>query len=213
MKKLSRAFTALLFATSVCVFALCAGGCTEESAAKSKSKSKKPAFNYSQTKQSDDEFQKGAERPPTADTLYALAELLIAQGNDAHAELVLRRLTSEYPKFIPAYNSLAELEMRQRKIDEAMKALNDGLELSPDDPVLINNRGMCWMVRQDYRKALADFTKAAGLMPENARYRANMAVALAFLGRDEEALSLYKQILPEDKAKHNLDVIQQARKK
>jgi hypothetical protein len=48
-------------------------------------------------------------------------------------------------------------------------------------------------------------------MPENVKYRANMAVALGLMGRDEESLSLFNQILPEDQAKHNLSVLQEAR--
>jgi Flp pilus assembly protein TadD len=142
-----------------------------------------------------------------------LAEVLANQGKDANAEAVLRRLLKENPKFVPAYNSLAELKMRQRRIDQAIQTLRAGLSISPNDPVLINNLGMCWMLRQDYHKALDEFTNAAGLKPENARYRANMAVALAFLGRDEEALSLYKQILPEDEAKYNLSVMQRTRQR
>jgi tetratricopeptide (TPR) repeat protein len=206
MKKLSNAFTTLLFAASLGSLTVCLNGCLEETS------THRPAFDYSQP-QVEDEFQKGADRPPTTKTLYTLAMVLVNQGRDAHAEAILQRLISEYPEFIPAYNSLAELKMRQRRIDQAIETLNKGLNVSPEDPVLVNNRGMCWMIRQDYPKALEDFTRAAGLMPENARYRANMAVALAFLGRDEEALSLYKQILPQDKAKHNLSIIQRARQR
>ena len=51
------------------------------------------------------------------------------------------------------------------------------------------------------------FTKAAGIMPENAKYRANMAVVLGLMGRDEEALSLFNQVLPADLANQNLAVL------
>jgi tetratricopeptide (TPR) repeat protein len=206
MKKLSTAFTTTFFVASLGLVTVYVTGCFEVIS------TQRPAFDYSQ-QQVDDEFQKGTERPPTAKTLYAMAGVLVNQEKDAHAEAVLQRLIREYPKFIPAYNSIAELKMRQRKIDQAIQTLTKGLNISPGDPVLINNRGMCWMLRQDYLKALEEFTNAAGLMPENARYRANMAVALAFLGRDEEAFSLYKQILPEDKARYNLSVIQRARQR
>ena len=48
-------------------------------------------------------------------------------------------------------------------------------------------------------------------MPENAKYRSNMAVALGLMGRDEESLALFKQVLPEDQANHNLSVLREAR--
>lgn len=50
----------------------------------------------------------------------------------------------------------------------------------------------------EYENALEMFTKAAGIMPENARYRTNMAVALSLMERYEESLFLFKQILLED---------------
>ncbi|MHC4124148.1 MAG: tetratricopeptide repeat protein [Planctomycetota bacterium] len=206
MKKMAVTVSSVFLATSLGLAVVYLGACVEDSAWQ------RPKPNYSQS-YADDEFKKGAERPPTAKTLYTMAGVMVNQGKDAHAEDVLRRLLRENPKFVPAYNSLAEIKMRQRKIDQAIQTLTKGLSISPGDPVLINNLGMCWMLRQDYHKALEEFTNAAGLKPENARYRANMAVALAFLGRDEEALSLYKQILPEDKAKYNLSIIQHARQR
>lgn len=46
---------------------------------------------------------------------------------------------------------------------------------------------------------------------ENARYRANTAVALGLMGRDEESLSLLRKVLPEGQAEHNLQVLREAR--
>jgi len=158
------------------------------------------------------DFQSQANRPPTAKTLYAMAEILAAQGRDSQCEFVLKRIVREHPQFIPAYNSLAELQMRQRRLNEAMETISRGLRVRPKDPVLLNNLGICWIIRREYEKALEMFTMAAGVLPENARYRANMAMALALMDRDEEALALFKQVLPEAQAKHNLDVLREAGK-
>ena len=160
---------------------------------------------------SEHEFQKQANRPPTAKTLFAMADILATQGRDSECEFVLKRIIQEYPKFLPAYNNLAELQMRQGRTNEAVGTLQTALRVNPGDPVLLNNLGMCRMVLGDYENALDMFTKAAGIMPENARYRANMAVALSLMGRDEESLSLFKQVLPEAQANHNLNVLREAR--
>ena len=165
------------------------------------------------TTQADQAFQKGADQPPTLRTLYTMATILAAQGRDAQTEAVLLRILREHPDFVPAYNDLAELKMRQRQIDEAIKILSKGLQIDSSDPVLLNNLGMCWMIKRNYEKALQMFTKAAGFSPQNTRYRANMAVALGFQRRDQEALALYRQILPEDQANHNLEIIRAARDK
>jgi Flp pilus assembly protein TadD len=162
---------------------------------------------------SDLDFQTQGNNPPTAKTLSAMAEILATQGRDSECEYVLKRIIQDNPKFLPAYNSLAELQMRQGRTNAAIQTLQQALNINPDDTILLNNLGMCWIVRRDYENALEMFTKAAGLMPENTKYRANMAVALGMMGRDDESLSLFKQILPEDEANHNLSVLKEARNK
>jgi serine/threonine-protein kinase len=147
------------------------------------------------------------DRPPTAKTMYLMADLMSAQGKDGEAEQLYRRILSEHPDFLPAYNDLAALQMRQRRIPEATKTLQAGLELKPNDPVLLNNMGMCCLIRKEYESALSYFTGAAAAVPENTRYRSNMATALALLGRRNEALSLYRQILPEEEAMKNIQIL------
>lgn len=185
----------------ICV--LCISGCSEPT-----DSSKDTAWVKDKA---DLDFQTQGDKPPTAKTLGAMAEILAAQGRDSECEYVLKRIIQDDPKFLPAYNSLAELQMRQGQTNTAIETLRHALNINPNDTVILNNLGMCWIVRHDYQSALKMFTKAAGIMPENVKYRANMAVALGLMGRDEESLALFKQILPEDQANHNLSVLQEAR--
>lgn len=157
------------------------------------------------------DFEAQANRPPTVKTLWAMADILATQGKDSECEFVLRRIIYEYPSFLPAYNSLAELKMRQGQTKAAIKSLQEGLEIEPETPVLLNNLGMCWIILQDNEIALEMFTKAAGIMPENPKYRANMAVALGLMGRDEESLSLFNQVLPVELANQNLCVLRKTK--
>jgi Flp pilus assembly protein TadD len=185
----------------VCI--LCISGCSESAASGTNT-------DWVMDK-SELDFQTQGNNPPTAKTLCAMAEILAAQGRDSECEYVLKRIIQDNPKFLPAYNSLAELQMRRGQTNAAIETLQHALSINPDDTVLLNNLGMCWIVRRDYQNALKMFTRAAGIMPENVKYRANMAVALGLMGRDEESLSLFKQVLPEDKANHNLSVLREAR--
>jgi Flp pilus assembly protein TadD len=161
---------------------------------------------------SEHEFQTQANRPPTSKTLFAMADILATQGRDSECEFVLKRIIRENPRYLPAYNSLAELQMRQGHTNTAIETIHDAFRINSEDPVLLNNLGICWMVRGDYEKALEMFTRAAGIMPENARYRTNTAVALGLMARYEESLSLFKQVLSEDQANHNLSVLREAGK-
>ena len=151
--------------------------------------------------------------PPNAKTLYSMASILASQGKDTDCEFVLRRCIHEHARFTPAYNSLAELQMRQGRVNEAIDMLSQALRIRPQDPVLLNNLGMCLLVRKEYENALDHFTRAAGLVPESEKYRANMATALGLLGRHEESFALLQQVLPEDKARHNTEVLRKAREK
>ena len=191
----------VLYLASIAVF-LC--GCGESYA-----KSKKQHDYVLSHK--DVEFQQGADRQPTAKTLYSMAKIFIHQGRFNDAELLLQKVINQNPKFLPAYHDLAEIKIRNRRTNEAVEVLLHALKENSSDPKTLNNLGMCWMIRRDYEKALQMFTEAAGLEPENTRYRANMAATLGLMGRDEEALALYRQILPDKQANKNLTIIRQAR--
>jgi len=190
------------FCAGILLSAFCVGGCAETPA--------QPAGGWAQSN-ADSEFQRQGDRPATTKTLWGMADILAAQGKDSECEYVLKRIIQNDPKFLPAYNSLAELQMRRGQTNTATATLQDALRIGPADPVLLNNLGMCQLVQRDYENALKAFDRAAAMAPGNTKYRANMAVALGLMGREQEAMALFRQILPEDQAARNMDVLRQAR--
>lgn len=158
----------------------------------------------------DAKFAAGSGRAPTARTLYTLAGVLAGQGKDAEAHFVLARLIQTYPRFVPAYGDLAELHLRHDRPEEAKAALAAGLAVKPDDPMLLNNLGLCHLTEGDYPGALEHFESAAALVPHNARYQANRALALGMMGEYERSLEAYQSVLPPAEAHHNLAVICEA---
>jgi tetratricopeptide (TPR) repeat protein len=160
-------------------------------------------------KDADYQFQAAGNRPPTAKTLYAMAKILAAQSKDAECEYILTRIIREYPDFCPAYCDMAELRMRQDRVTDAMASLRAGLQRCPAAATLINDYGMCRLIKGDYDGAFEDFRRAACLCPKNARYRANMALTLGMLRRYDESLALYEQVVPSGEAHYNLSVIAQ----
>ncbi|MEW6747969.1 MAG: tetratricopeptide repeat protein [Planctomycetota bacterium] len=156
-------------------------------------------------------FDDGAQQPPSAGTLYAMARILEAQGKDAELEVVLEKILRMAPEFPPAYNDLARLQMRKGRTEDAIQTLLEGCSVAPNDPVLLNNIGMCWLVSGRYEEALDSFSRAAAADPRNGRYRANAATSLGMLGRYEEALSLFSQVVSESEAHHNLALLCEAR--
>jgi Flp pilus assembly protein TadD len=158
------------------------------------------------------EIDTSGKRPPNANTLYSMSKILVARSQDAEAEAILAKLLREHPDFLPAYQDLSQLYLRHECVDNAIDVLGSGVKRAPRDAVLWNNLGMCRMLQKRYEDALDDFSKAAAGVPQDARSRANLAVALGMLGRYDESLALYLQVVPPAEAHHNLGVLCEARK-
>ncbi len=159
----------------------------------------------------DADWNAAADRAPTAKSLYGLARIMTAQGKDPEASMVLSRIIYEYPDFMPAYIEMAEIHSRHRKTDLAIEALQAGLIRRPGDAVLLNNIGICLMLKGDLDDATEKFSQATAAMPDNARYRANLALSLGMQGRYDESLAVYKQVLGEADAHQNLAIICKSR--
>ena len=87
--------------------------------------------------------------------------------------------------------------------------MDKGLEIAPNDAVLLNNAGVCSLMKHDYEKALDYFKRASIIAPVESRYRANVALALGLTGDTEGARALYYQIVSAKEAEHNMEVIRQ----
>jgi Tfp pilus assembly protein PilF len=155
----------------------------------------------------------GQETVPEANakTLYAMSRLLMGQGKEPEAELVLLKVLAVHPQFALARADLAELYMGQGRIEEAAEQLDQALEAVPHDPVLLNNAGVCALFLGQYEKALERFRAAAEVVPHESRYSANQALALGLMGNYDASRQTYLQVLPAREAEHNLGVIREMR--
>jgi Flp pilus assembly protein TadD len=161
----------------------------------------------------DASFAAGARRPPSASTSYALAKLLAAQGRDRDALYLLARIVREHPSFVLAYNEMADIYVRSDRIPDAVEVLNAALQVRPEDAILLNNLGTCRLLSGDAKAALDCYSKAADLSPANPVYRANRAMALGMLGRDQECEAEYHNVVSTSVARQNLRVLAEARRK
>jgi Flp pilus assembly protein TadD len=146
---------------------------------------------------------------PRANTIYGMTRLMRSQGKTEQAELALIGLTREYPNYSPAYNDLAEIRLKQGRLEEAQAYVDHGLEVAPNDAVLLNNAGVCALIKHDYETALDYFRRAEIVAPYESRYRANVALALGLTGDVEGSRALYYQIVSAEDAEHNTELIQQ----
>lgn len=157
------------------------------------------------------EWDAAAGRKPEPATLFSMARIYVAQGRDDQAEAALREVVNQDPDFVRAYEELAHLYVRRDLVDGAVAALEVGLQHQADDPVLLNDLGVCKLIQKNPVAAAEAFIRAAALEPDNARPRANLALALALQGRDDEALALWQQVIRPSEARQNLELVKQAR--
>jgi len=157
------------------------------------------------------EWDAAAGRKPEPATLFSMARIYVAQGRDDQAEAALREVVNQAPDFVRAYEELAHLYVRRDLVDGAVAALEVGLQHQADDPVLLNDLGVCKLLQKDPAAAAQAFIRAAALEPDNARPRANLALALALQGRDVEALALWQQVIRPSEAAQNLELVKKAR--
>ncbi len=156
-------------------------------------------------------FDMGSDRPPTSKTMYAIARVMAANEQDDNAERILRSVLREDPDFRPAWLELAELQVRQQRVEEAIETLKLGIQRVPGDPVLLNNLGICMVLRDDFVRAAEHFRQASETWPRDTRFQANLAMALGMQGREREAREIYQRILTAEDVEHNLEVIRRAR--
>jgi Flp pilus assembly protein TadD len=180
---------------------LLAGGCNKP----------ETRMSYAADQDADDSWYDATDRPPSPNTLYSMARILADQGRGEEAIYVLERIIRDYPNFMPSYIELAEAQMRLRRTDAAISTLAAGLVHAPRDSVILNDLGMVYLIKGDPVQAMEWFRQAASNTPDNVRYRSNMALSLGLMGRYDESLAAYQQVVPAGDAHYNVAVICDAR--
>jgi tetratricopeptide (TPR) repeat protein len=82
-----------------------------------------------------------------------------------------------------------------RRYEDALAAYNRSLELRPDDPDTLNNRGVTLDDLKRYEEALADYNRSLELRPDDPDTLNNRGNALHHLNRYDEALTEYNRAL------------------
>jgi serine/threonine protein kinase/Flp pilus assembly protein TadD len=125
------------------------------------------------------------------------------EKNDMEIAIELfEKAVSADPDFAEAYAGLAKTHMRMRwfghdtspgRLARAKKAVDNALNLKPDDPVVREANGYYYYYGfRDYPRALDEFMFCQRKEPRNASYNANIAYVQRRLGRFEEALENLK---------------------
>lgn len=113
----------------------------------------------------------------------------------AAAEQVYLKVLADVPDSPAGIVNLALAQARQKKFDEAIRTLKDGITRIPDSETLMVRLGHTYLVTGNSRDAFATMNKVLGLNPRNVDALTVCAGILDAEGRRDESRSYYDRAL------------------
>jgi Flp pilus assembly protein TadD len=93
--------------------------------------------------------------------------------------------------------------------DDARRYYDSALKIVPDEPSVLSNLGLSYVLSKDLPKAEETLRRAYGSSRADARVRQNLALVIGLQGRFAEAESIVKADLPADEAAANVAYLKQ----
>ncbi len=121
---------------------------------------------------------------------------LLSEGDIHGAERLVRNFLLAQPDHIEAMRLLARIGVQLEVLDDAEFLLESLLSFAPDYRAARHEYGAVLVKRHKYARALEEAQTLMALEPGNHGYRVVEANARVGLGQHEEALEVYRQILP-----------------
>jgi Flp pilus assembly protein TadD len=147
--------------------------------------------------------------PKDRDVLAAYGKALAANGQFEPAlDAVRRAQTPEYPDWKLVSAEAAILDQMGQK-DEARQNYRKALELKPNEPSVLSNLGMSYVLEGDLRTAETYMRSAAQQPGADSRVRQNLALVVGLQGRFDEAEKIASQELSPEQAQANIAYLRQ----
>lgn len=120
------------------------------------------------------------------------------------AKLAYQKAIEVDPKYLPAYVSLARVQLASEDHPAATQTYGKALAICPGDSLLHFELGMCQCRMKEWPAALASMRKAMELEPSNRQYATGMGLALARAGQWDEAFAILERVNGQAKAHYDL---------
>ena len=147
--------------------------------------------------------------PKDRDVLAAYGKALAANGQfEAALDAVRRAQTPEYPDWRLVSAEAAILDQIGQK-DDARQLYRKALELKPNEPSVLSNLGMSYVLEGDLRTAETYMRSAAQQPGADSRVRQNLALVVGLQGRFDEAEKIASQELSPEQAQANVAYLRQ----
>jgi Flp pilus assembly protein TadD len=143
-------------------------------------------------------------QPGNKALLAGYGRALADNGNFQQAFEVLGRAhTPENPDWRILSAQGAVLDQLDRH-DEARQYYANALKIRPDDPSVLSNLGLSYLLSKDLPKAEETLRRARERAPADMRVRTNLALVVGLQGRQGEAETIVKADLPPEQGAANV---------
>ncbi|MCQ8783510.1 tetratricopeptide repeat protein [Mangrovibrevibacter kandeliae] len=147
--------------------------------------------------------------PKDREVLAAYGKALAASGNfDKALDAIHRAQTPDYPdwRLLSAEGAILD---QIGKPDEARVLYRKALDIQPNEPSVLSNLGMSYLLARDLKQAEATLRQAAQQPGADSRIRQNLALCVGLQGRFDEAEKIASAELPADQATANVAYLRQ----
>jgi Flp pilus assembly protein TadD len=141
--------------------------------------------------------------------LAAYGRALADNGNSQQAFDVLTRAHSPDNPDWRILSVQGTVLDQMRRHDEARRYYASALKIVPDEPSVLSNLGLSYVLSRDLPKAEETLRRAYGNSRADARVRQNLGLVVGLQGRFAEAESIVKADLPADEAAANVAYLKQ----
>ena len=131
----------------------------------------------------------------SAEELYAQARRALDRGDDAAAEPLLGQALALDPKLHSAREDLANLRIRQNRLDDAETTIRGGLDLDPSRPGYRKLVARVELARNRPANAVAVLEREPPTLERDLEHYGLLASAYQRVGRHDAATRLYRELM------------------
>ncbi|MDO8523656.1 MAG: hypothetical protein Q7R74_00330, partial [bacterium] len=132
--------------------------------------------------------------PGSPEVDYQEAALKAYASDNEGARKAAEASIAKKADYTPAILLLAQISLSEGNIMDAISSLTSALVFTPDDPSLLYQIGLLQLQNKEYQNAADSFTHALASAPDFANSAFFLGHADVFLGKKDDALSLFKDL-------------------
>lgn len=140
----------------------------------------------------DEEEEEGKGSP---EDVMARADRLAQTGEYKKAERIYLRLITEDPQAASLYNKLALVYLGDKNYTDAAQAIEQALQLEPDNDTFYNNQGLLLYQQGQYEDSIESYEKSISINNKVASRFMNLGLAYFMSKKHRKAADAYEKAL------------------